>query len=129
MVCVPLKCTCIPLLLHVFLNLFHSPCMCGTIMEMFLLLMLLLVPLLLLLLLGWLFLSSVPLLVLCLQSHFCFSLLSVHVEKWQACRVLLMCCYSLFRVCGLVDTTLALSANMLKTMCLGLKWLLSQCQY
>ena len=59
---VPLKCTCIPLLLHVLLNLSPSPCMYGTTMEMFLLL-LLLVPLLLLLLLGWMSIELGSLLV------------------------------------------------------------------
>ena len=39
MVLLPLKCTCIPLLLHVLLNLSPSPSMYGTTMEMFLLLL------------------------------------------------------------------------------------------
>ena len=33
MVFVPLKCTCVPLVLHVLLNFSHIPCMYGTTME------------------------------------------------------------------------------------------------
>ena len=68
---VTLKCTCIPLLLHVHLNLSPSLCMYGTTMEMFLLLLLLLVPLLLL---GCLTMELSPLLMLCLQLNLWCSL-------------------------------------------------------
>ena len=68
---VPLECTCIPLLLHVLLNLSPSPCIYGTTIEMFLLLLLLLVPLLDLLLLGWLSVEFCPLWMLCLQLNLC----------------------------------------------------------
>ena len=129
-VLVSLKCTCITLLLHVLLNLSHRSCMYGTTLEMFLLVVLLLVPLLLLLLLGWLSLEPVPLLVLCLQSVSFYSLLSVHGGKWQACKAFLICSNSLFSVYWLVDTTLALCANVFKALCLApMKWLLSQCKY
>ena len=50
MVFEPLKCTCIPFLLHVLFNFSPNPCMYGTTMKMFLML-LLLVPFVLLLLL------------------------------------------------------------------------------
>ena len=103
---VPLKCPCIPLLVHALLNLFPSPCMYGTTMKVFLLLLLLLDPLLLLLL-GWLTMEPCPLLMLCLQLNLCCSFLSVHGGKLQTCKAFLMCSNSLHSVCWLVDTTLA----------------------
>ena len=62
--------TCIPLLLHVLLNLSPSPWMYVATMKMFLLLLLLLVPLLLLCLLLGRLLSLVfgPMLLFCLHS-------------------------------------------------------------
>ena len=97
---VPLKCTCIPLLLHVLLNLSPSPYMHGTTVEMFWLLLLLLDPLVLLfLLLGWLTMELCPLLMLCLQLNLCCSLLSVHGGKLQASKAFLMHSNSLCSVC------------------------------
>ena len=58
----PLKCTCIPFLLHLLLNFSPNPCRNGTTTEMFLLLLLMLVPLLLWVLLCWLSVELVSLL-------------------------------------------------------------------
>ena len=104
--------------------------MYGSTIDMFLLLLLLLDPLLLLLLLGWLTMEHCPLLMLCLQLNFCCSLLSVHSRKLQTRTAFLIYSNYLCSVCWLVGTTLALCANVLKTLCLApMKWLLSQCRY
>ena len=58
MVFEPLKCTCIPLLLHVLLNFSPNPCMYGATMKMFLLLLLLLLLLVQFMLLVVLWLSA-----------------------------------------------------------------------
>ena len=53
MVLVPLKCTCMPSLLQVFLNFSPKPCMYWTTIEMFLCFLLLMVTLVLKLLVCW----------------------------------------------------------------------------
>ena len=84
MVLVPLKCTWIPKLLHIFFNLFPSPWIYGTTMEMFLLLF---DPLLLL---GWLSVVICPLWMLCSWLNVFCGVLSTHAGRLQACRASLM---------------------------------------
>ena len=95
MVLVPLKCTWIPKLLHVLVNISHNPWMQGTIMEM------------LLLLLGWLSVEVCPLWMLFLWIHLFCRTLRAHGGKLQACRAFLMCSISLCSACCVVQTTLA----------------------
>ena len=78
MVFVPLKCTCIPLLLHVILNFFPICCINGMTMEMFLFLLLLFQ------LFGGLSMDLVSWLLLFLVSNLCCSCLSPHGRKWHA---------------------------------------------
>ena len=57
-------------------------------------------------------------------------MLRAHGSKLQACRALMMCSISLCSACGLVQTNLALNAEVLKTLFFAvMKWLLSQCRY
>ena len=94
-VLVPLKCTWIPKLLHVLLNLpLPSLWMYGTTMEIFLLF-----DLLLLLLLGWLSVLVCLLWMLCLQLTLFCRVLRAHGGKLQACRAFLMCSISLCSAC------------------------------
>ena len=72
---VPLKWTCIPLLLHI-LYISPIPCMYGITMEMFLLL--------LFLLFGGLSMDLGSWLLLFLHSYLCCSWLSAHEWKWHA---------------------------------------------
>ena len=92
MVLVPLKCTWIPMLLHVFLNLSPSPWISVTTMEMFLLL--LLFDPWLLLLLGWLSVDVCPWWMLFLQLNLSCRVLRIHSGKLQACRAFLVCSVS-----------------------------------
>ena len=96
-------------------------------MEMFLLLlMLLLVPAALVLLLGWLSVEFFPLWMLCLQLNLLCRMFRAYDGNLQACKAFLMCSISLCGACWLVETTLALCGQVLKTLCFAMmKWLLS----
>ena len=125
MVLVPLKCTWIPKLFHILLNLSPGLWMYGTTIEMFLLFD----PLLLL---GYWVVGLVvcPLWMLYLWLNLFFRVLRAHDGKLQGCRIFPMFSISLCSASWLVQTTLALNAKVLKTLFIALmKQLLSQCRY
>ena len=82
------------------------------------------------LLLGWFSVVVSPLWMLCLWLNLFCRLLRAHGGKLQACRAFLMCSISLCNACGLVKSTLALNAKVLKTLLFAMmKSLLFQCRY
>ena len=81
MVLATFKCTWIPILLHVLLNLSPSPWMYGTTMEM----LLLFVPLLL----GWLSVEVLSIVMLCLCLNLLSRMFRAHGEKLKACKAFL----------------------------------------
>ena len=121
-VLVPLKCTWIPFLLHIFLNFSPVPGMYDTTMVMFFLLLLLSCGLLLLglfLLFGWLGLVN-----------FWWHCLRLQSGHWHCCNAVFICWSSLSSCSYVEQTTLALCANLLNTLCLAeMWWLLYQCKY
>ena len=82
-------------------------------MEMYLLVLLLLV------VVDRLFLGSVVVVSWCLCSNLCCNLSSVQIGKWQACRVDLIWLSSCAKACWSCETTLALCAKVLYTLCLA----------
>ena len=71
-----------------------------------------------------------PLWMLCLQLNLLCRLFRDHGGKLQACKAFIMCSISLWSACCLVETTLALCAKVLKTLCFAMmKWLLFQGRY
>ena len=70
------------------------------------------------------------LLLLCLCSNWCCSLLRAQVGKRQACNASLKWSSSLANSVGVLETTLTLCARVLYILLLAvIKWLLSQCRY
>ena len=102
---VPLKCTCMPVLLHSFLNLSPVLCRYGTTMVMF-----------------FLFVSVLLLLLLVVVA--CGGLLNLSSQrfsaqggKWHCCKADLICFISFSRLACVEETTLALCAKVLNTLC------------
>ena len=104
------------------MNFSLVPGMKGTTMVMFLLLGLLscwFLLLVLLLLVGWFWFVN-------LWYHW----LRAQFGNWHACSAVLMCCSSCYSLSCEDETTLALWANVLNTLCFAVMWwLLSQCKY